>query len=415
MIKFQDVIDNVSIKLSKYEHIQNVIGEKISRNTFFLNAIPSLCLLFAELHQVYGNDKYESITHDYFSKTADYLNTHTVDSLSLLDGLCNIGLTTFCISDNKRHYNKFLDTINEVLIQQTDLAIDTWLKSDCLRITDYDMLYGACGIANYLMLFADDIKIRNTLYKLTSYLLKICGKKHFNNHFVHGWLITDKESQYPNINMGLSHGIPTILATLIRLYQLDIKLPTQIDSMREIINFLMEHKVFDGEGYNWPAEVIFENNEYVNGKHIRDAWCYGAPGVAYSLLLSGNFFNDEGLKRIAIDSMLNSSYKLKEIISPTFCHGYSGIAYICHKFHVLTNKEIFKLRAEELSNKIISYYDITNPLGFKNYENPYEEVLAIDEINILSGTCGILLTLMAINMGQHTPWSTMFLLNDNIL
>lgn len=60
----------------------------------------------------------------------------------------------------------------------------------------------------------------------------------------------------------------------------------------------------------------------------RDAWCYGVPGIARSLILAGQAVHDRDLTMKGLSSlaaMADRDARLWDVEGPTLCHGYAGV------------------------------------------------------------------------------------------
>ena len=146
----------------------------------------------------------------------------------------------------------------------------------------------------------------------------------------------------------------------------------------------------------------------MNETNSRDAWCYGTPGVAYSLLIAGKSLNKREYIDSSVDAMKKAIKRLNGIYSPTFCHGFSGVAYISKRFYEITNIEYFNEHSVNLINKVLDLYDEKAAFGFYNIEKDNEKTKYYDYIGIIDGVVGILLTILAIENGIKTPWDYAF-------
>ena len=99
---------------------------------------------------------------------------------------------------------------------------------------------------------------------------------------------------------------------------------------------------------------------------------------------------------------------VKGIYSPTFCHGYIGVAYIYWRFYEMTGIIEFEKYANQLSDKIWEFYSENNPFGFKDIEY----IGSTHQIGLLSGVVGILLPLLAIYGYKETKWDNAFMLGS---
>ena len=431
---FEEILNDTIIKLSDYSHIEKITN--LPYNTVKLNGLnikafdkyslsnglPSLCVLFGELNELYPNKGYEKIAHNYLSTVVSHIrrNINNID-VSLWSGLCGIALSTVCMSNKGTNYQSLIKTLNKIIADKTIKKLNRLNRIDDIKEEHYDVMYGLSGVANYLMLFKDDSQILETLTMILTYMINICKYKVVDNKKVPRFMISKTNSYFVEnndnhhyINLGLSHGIPGILMVLIKAYSLGIILDGQLSTINMLKNLILNHCINTGYRKIWSSEISMIDyiNERSELKYSRDAWCYGTPGIAYVLLVTAEVLKDDNLKNFAIESMKDAlKYKLG-INSPTFCHGYAGLLYLSHKFYEHTKIKYFKTVCENIQKKIITFYNKNNPFGFKNIEFCMDKPKAIDDPGLLNGTSGILLSMMATCKEEKTPWSLAFMLNN---
>ncbi len=158
-----------------------------------------------------------------------------------------------------------------------------------------------------------------------------------------------------------------------------------------------------------------DNNDN-SAKDVRSAWCYGMPGISYSLLIVSNALDSDFLYNTACDLMKSGIGKYQGIISPTFCHEYVGLAYLYKIFYKETNIQSFLFESKNLKDIVLSFYKEESPFGFKNIESDVEESnhpieKEISTMGLLDGVSSILLCLLAIEKDKYTDWDAAFLLN----
>jgi len=101
------------------------------------------------------------------------------------------------------------------------------------------------------------------------------------------------------------------------------------------------------------------------------------------------------------------------LFSPSFCHGYSGLAYISYKFYCKTKDKLFLNESDRLLEKILSYYTDDAPFGFYNIENSSSNIKNLNSIALLDGASGTLLTILElISKTNSVDWDSAFLLDN---
>ena len=217
------------------------------------------------------------------------------------------------------------------------------------------------------------------------------------------------DSKMRYVNLGVSHGIPGILLILCKSYKLGIYVENQLEAIKCLSEYIFNSCIKNTDTVFWESQKIIgiENNKAVPA---RDAWCYGTPGVAYSLLIAASILNDEILKNLAIDSMKTSLKRLREVISPTFCHGLSGLCCLSRKFYEYTNDNYFYEMYINLLKNILDLYSDKHPFGFINKELEKGEITNKNEIGLLMGSTGVILTILSCYSPIKTQWDSIFLL-----
>ena len=376
-------------------------------------AYPALCILFSELHAHFPDRGYDECAHRYLEIVNNALADQPVRSLSLFDGLCGVGYAAYCMSDHGRRYQSFIGQLNQMIAEIAQETVEA-CREKPLNEFCYDIMYGLSGTAEYLLNFGSDKKIRSVLEGILRYLTYLCrigedGYPLFAVNADQSYLISrnrDKDIKY--VNLGLSHGIPGILQVLCRTYDNGISVPGQKEAIQFLAGYLRDLCVQQGEEIFWEAQKIL--NVVAEPEAARDAWCYGTPGVAYSLLSAARILEDELMKSLAIYGMKCSMKRMKEIISPTFCHGLSGLCSLSRRFYEITgDREFLELELAGI-DKIMEMYREEFPFGFKDTEIIRGQVVDKDIIGMLSGSCGILLTILAGVKPVRTNWESLFML-----
>lgn len=431
--KIKEIAYDIAIKLYDYNKVleaardgNNYIeidGKKMNRfdELSLSDGIPSLCILYGELNEQYPEDGWDIKAHEYIKKIGQLLEENPHSILSMFSGVSGIGLAAVCLSKNGTRYRKFINTINEIIKECLEEHLNYLKSKSSLDMYDYDAISGISGVLNYCMLFKDEMNKEINL--ILEYIIELCEDKDIMGIKLPGWYIkteeqlTEKEKSTLTdgcFNLGLSHGVPSLLVNLCNAEKLNIRVKGQYEMIEKISKFLFNYGIDEKEGYGWDYTISL--NDYKKGIRNseigRDAWCYGTPGVAYSLFLAGETLNNKEYMNYAIESMKIAGRRLKGAMSPTFCHGYSGIAYISNKFYKLTNIDEFKDIALELSDKILSLHDKENTFNFVDIVSENGETRYCDSIGILEGAVGIILTLLSIENGRKTPWDTAFSLGD---
>lgn len=375
---------------------------------------PALCILFSELHLNFPQYEFDRQAHKYLELVNNDIGKNRVQDISLFDGLCGVGFAADCMSDNGRRYQSFIGTLNGHIADIAEQNIANYKKLP-LNEFFYDVMYGLTGTANYLLRAGKEETIKNTLLHILQYLTELC--KVDDNGIPQFAIQADKSqlfrlvksSKIRYVNLGLSHGIPGILLVLLRAYEAGIAVPKQLEAIRYLAEYLFESCVITADDSFWEAQKIIGIGKD-KAVPARDAWCYGTPGVAYSLLIAARVLKQEKMRELAVESMKQSLSKLRDVISPTFCHGLSGLCCLARKFYEYTKDEYFYEMYMKLLDQILELYSDENPFGFIDKELEKGKVVDKNEIGLLTGTSGVLLTILSCYRPVKTGWDSIFLL-----
>ena len=83
---------------------------------------------------------------------------------------------------------------------------------------------------------------------------------------------------------------------------------------------------------------------------------------------------------------------------------------MARKFHEETEESYFLKAYTSLFEHILSLYNAEYPFGFTNKEMEQGSLIERNEIGLLNGVSGVLLTLLSCYKAVYTPWESIFLL-----
>jgi hypothetical protein len=148
-------------------------------------------------------------------------------------------------------------------------------------------------------------------------------------------------------------------------------------------------------------------------RRVRDAWCYGAAGLARALFLAGVAFGDETWKtesHRALRAAISTAHE-PAIHDFALCHGWAGLLQIVQRMASDTDDGWYTDRADALAERIIDGFDDSVPFGYR-YVHPSLS-LGVHRPGFLEGAAGIALALHAYATGKRprTNWDAALLLN----
>jgi hypothetical protein len=220
-------------------------------------------------------------------------------------------------------------------------------------MNDFDVISGLSGIGAYLLSRHQGAVTSTALTAVVDALISLVTR----NEVLPAWhtpahLLFDDTARknYPlgNLNCGLAHGIPGVLAFLSLVRLTGLSFEHLDEAIVTTATWLSTHRLDDEWGVNWPSAIPLRSSE-VDGEAIlteadlenspggpsRAAWCYGSPGIARALWLAGCALGRDDFKQLAVEAMeavFRRPIAVRMIDSPTFCHGVAGLLAVTMRF-----------------------------------------------------------------------------------
>ncbi|MDE9751763.1 lanthionine synthetase C family protein [Staphylococcus delphini] len=393
--EFMDLIEKISnLEISK-KNIEFNYGEETIYKVSVATGYPGIALLLYETYKYTNDIKYYKLCNEHLSETINIIQANPMYSTSLFSGTMGILFVLATCSDGGSNYRN----ITTQLLNEYDNIFDeiySTLNKQVYNITksieNFDLVNGVCGSLVCLLHISDvygseiHANLNTWIEKLTIFVESLINNK--LKYKVKGGFFSD---------LGVSHGISGAINVLNASYNRGFMSTTTLNTLKKSRDFLIESIIFHRNSCFIP------NTLDDNMLNHRDAWCYGTPGVSFVLNNISRTLYDE--KAISISKFLSRetlrrTKEERKIISPTFCHGYSGIAIINK---ILQNEELEKCFYKEIINSKNSYAEFIFR-DIEHQDNGYEYK---DSVSLLEGSSGVLLTLLSRNK-FHSLWYKLF-------
>lgn len=298
-------------------------------------------------------------------------------------GIAGVGWL-ICFIDEKKYVNLNSDKI----LNPLDKYLYKVMINNALN-NNHDFFYGSIGYGFYFLKRLETTKNKNLKKKYTNYLFKLLKALKattitHNNNLV--WETkTDLEKDIKCINLGMPHGIISILNFLCRLYHIEAlkeycsELIINISSLiKEIFSFSKKKDLSF-----FPNFLIQDNLNTNNNSRL--AWCYGDLSIGNTLLSVYEITKDSLIKKITFE-ILNKCLTRKDldenyVIDPFICHGAFGISQIFRSIYLKTRKLKFLQASKYWTN-----------IGIKMLEKEFES--NDFKFSIIEGFSGIGLSLI---------------------
>jgi len=212
-------------------------------------------------------------------------------------------------------YQPTIKLVNKVKNWLVEDAVTIPWRTANIRFDDYDLFSGPSGVllANIVGTTQVDTEITTPLIQHLTALadpglsgFRIGG---YQAHESSGWM-------QGGINTGLARGVPGVLAALVLAGG---NKPGTLAAIRHIAEWLINEAFIDECGViSWTGRSR-EGSPPPSGVVTRQAYCYGNPGVSWSLWLGGEALDCDRIRAFALEGIL------------TYCRAYDPDIYFYGK------------------------------------------------------------------------------------
>lgn len=305
------------------------------------------------------------------------------------------------------HKKGILDSENRDLLCYRDEELEK-ASLNMLKMGNYDFLHGACGIAYYLLYSPRTVS--DEYYASLFSLLNSLIYKSINKDLIPKYDFATARINPNEINLGLAHGIPSILKFCVQCYKQGVCVAESEKLGRKIIDYLLTN-TNDDISRSYFSSSISPGKEFTAS---RLAWCYGDLGAGVILYQAGITFGLKNIVDFSLKILIHSSKRRTtdetSIFDAGICHGTAGVAHIYNKMWHHTQNEVFKEACDFWIQKTLEFSIHSDGIaGYKTY-NPIKKVYN-NESSLLEGAAGIGLVLMSYLNGDFS-WDYCLMLND---
>ncbi len=408
-----DAAWDVLTRLSHEQVLQEAI-EVTAQQTQFPNAAgweqhglaqghAGLALAAAHAHRCFPDETWDLVAHRQLALAAA-AGTRRPLGPGLFSGLAGLAFVARYLARGDR-YRRFSRTVRTQLDQATrELAARVTRQPGDVAVSDYDVVSGLSGIATVSRVALDALIVLTEPTDDEVPRLATAPDRH---------VTATLRAEFPqgSVNLGLAHGLPGPLSALASAATSGEVTERLATSIRFASDWLVRHRADDAWGVNWPAITPLPLDRGTAAP-ARAAWCYGAPGVARALWLAGAALRDRPQQRLAeeaIVAVLRRPDSVRQVESPTICHGLAGLLLVVLRFWHDTGDEVFRAAAVELTEQLLDAYEPgATLLGFQSVE---PGGVPVDQPGLLDGAAGTALVLLAASRPVSPEWDQAFALS----
>jgi len=337
-----------------------------------------------------------------------------------------IGLEIF---GKERAAHTFCNGFAGVCWATEHLASKNWIEADIsslfediepyLAITSendfsrylFDFMHGGLGAGMYFLERSTFPTAQAHLTMMINYLEQQKITLGEDIYWINNFMKTGQQDLKLELNLGLAHGIPSVLYFLTKCYEKDIEKARCQYLLEGSIQWLIKQKNVIKSLSLFPATV--KENETV-GIPSRLAWCYGDLGIASTIWLAGKALKNEEWKKESLRIMLHACERkdlaANNVLDAGICHGAAGVAHFFNRFYWETKMPIFKETAGYWINETLKMATFSDGLaGFKSWQGDAKQWLS--EYGLLEGVTGIGLVLHSYLSDEEPTWDKCLLLS----
>ncbi|WP_433475098.1 lanthionine synthetase C family protein [Spirillospora sp. CA-142024] len=295
-----------------------------------------------------------------------------------------------------------------------------------VALGDYDVINGAAGQLAAMLKAAEtlgaasDSKPRDAADRLVAYLLKVTD---LDADGAPNWFCPPRlypkaapwfHDQFPDgmYNLGFSHGLPGMLAALTLAALAGIRRRQVEDRVAELADRLAEWRLDDGGGPSWPGALRAAPGSRLpvrteDDAPARTAWCYGAPGVAASLLSAATISGGTSLAVAALTRVRATPQSERRTFAPTLCHGVAGLLSVYTRAYAQTGDPAFEEMRNDTRARLCAMASDEHPFVFADMPEPDRPS---HDTGLLEGAAGVLLALLGTVSPEASRWDEVLFL-----
>lgn len=294
------------------------------------------------------------------------------------------------------------------LLCSDDLLLQQYALQELNR-NNWDFMHGALGVA-YTMLYRYQESYEPFFEKVFSELNRICNENEITGLFP-GYDAKTRMFVKEETDLGLAHGIPSVLKFCIQAYKQDVCKQQAHALADKIIDYLLQHTNSD-KSIAYFAAVLKNGVGYASKSRL--GWCYGDLGVAITLYQAAVVLGYEQLREQAIVILKHAAQRRKieetDIRDAGVCHGSAGVAHIYNRMWHYTRDEVFKETTDFWIAQTLAMASHEEGIaGYRSFN--HGAVPWVTQPGLLEGAAGIGLVLHSYLTGDFS-WDYCIMLND---
>jgi hypothetical protein len=268
-----------------------------------------------------------------------------------------------------------------------------------LKAGNYDFMHGGLGAALYFLERLPNPRAAEYLEKIVRLVDRIALKGKDGIKWGSEFPVTENQTTgLRSFNLGLSHGIPSIIRILVYIYEKGILQSQCRELIEGGIYWILRQSLPVNNYSRYPTAIVPGMEPLAS----RTAWCYGDAGIASTLFFAGRALRQPDWEWAGI-SLMREVAKRKDpavtfVKDSGICHGAAGLAHFFYIFNHYAPCREFQ-QAEEFWKDQILFFGAKD-FGLAGYKKWQPGSLGGPKSasGLLEGVAGIALVL-----AEHLP------------
>jgi lantibiotic modifying enzyme len=320
------------------------------------------------------------------------------------------GISGFLWSLKYMIYYGVLDEMDCDIFNQFRTFLYTNMKED-LKANNWDFFHGAIGVGLFFM--SDRVNDQSLEY-VNELIIAMEDLSTVEHKGIFKWKssVISNGNPLEVYNLGLAHGIPSIIAFLTKAYKNGINKEKSQKLLMGAIKYVLKNQN-DVEKTNCYFPNWISDDD--GSRYSRLAWCYGDLGIAVTLYNAAKVLDDISLEDFALKVLRYNTFRRDlesvSVIDAGLCHGTAGIAHIFYRMYWNTREEIFRDAATFWFDKTLEMSRY--PVGLAGYKAVFSEEYGgtQNDYGILEGIAGIGLAMHSWITQTEPTWDECLLLS----
>lgn len=304
--------------------------------------------------------------------------------------------------------NGFIDFDCDDLLSQFDDYLYNQMMID-FDHNNFDFLHGALGYAYYFLsryINTENSYLQEHYYEYLSKSVSSLEKLSIPTKNGFRWdSVLERKKDKRGANLGLSHGIPSILIFLSKLNKIAVFKDQTEKLLFGGVSYILGLKKETEKNISLFPSWVEKNKELEYNSRI--AWCYGDLGIGLSLLQASQSLGDNTIENHSFNILSHTTFrkspKKSFVIDAAICHGSYGNALIYQNLFHRNQSKLYKESMDYwIKDGIEKAIFNDGYAGYKQYNG--HEKNWMPELSILEGVAGIGLTIINYLSKERNTW-----------